>query len=142
MSVQRLTVASSAKRAEAYGNKLGSLSLVIRSKYVIFISLLLVVVIVWGFSGSYSSHNIDNIVHIVALGIDKSDDNSIKVSFQFVNVSSGSGSEGSSGGENSTVVTSIKSSSLNKAINLMNSYIGKELNFDTAKIVIIFQQTI
>lgn len=95
------------------------------------------IVFVWGFSDSYSSHTIDNIVHVVAMGIDKCEDGNenIKVSFQFVNVSSG-GSGESSGGENSTIVTSINTSTLNKAINLMNSYIGKELNFAHCKVLV------
>ena len=106
--------------------------------FKILVSILIIFTLLWGFSASYSSHNIDNIVHVVAIGIDKSEDSNdnIKVSFQFVNVSSSSGSEGSSGGENSTVVTSIKSSSLNKAINLMNSYICKELNFAHCKVIV------
>lgn len=99
--------------------------------------LIVAIFLIWGFSDSYSSHNIDNIVHVVALGIDKSEDGNenIKVSFQFINVSSSSGGD-SSGGENSTVVTSINASSLNKAINLMNSYIGKELNFSHCKVLV------
>lgn len=95
----------------------------------------LTVFLLWSFSDSYSSHTIDNIVHVVAIGIDKSqDDNNMKVSFQFVNTSSSS--QGSSEGEASTVVTSINTSTLNKAINLMNSYIGKELNFSHCKVVV------
>jgi predicted outer membrane repeat protein len=93
--------------------------------------------ILWGFSDSYSSHTIENIVHIVAIGIDKCIDNNenMKVSFQFVNISSG-GNGDSSGEGSSTVVTSINASSLNKAINLMNSYIGKELNFSHCKVIV------
>lgn len=102
-----------------------------------FLTLALIVALLWGFSDSYSSHTIDNIVHVVAIGIDKCEDGNenMKVSFQFVNVSSSSG-EGSSSSENSTVVTSINTSSLNKAINLMNSYIGKELNFSHCKVLV------
>ena len=103
----------------------------------IVLIILVIIILVWGFSDSYSSHTIDNIVHVVAMGIDKCEDGNenMKVSFQFVNVSSG-GSGDSSGGENSTVVTSINTSSLNKAINLMNSYIGKELNFAHCKVLV------
>lgn len=98
-----------------------------------------IIAFIWGFSDSYSSHNIDNIVHVVAIGIDKSSDvqNNMKVSFQFVNISSSS--EGSSGGDSSTVVTSINTTTLNKAINLMNSYIGKELNFSHCKVIVFSQ---
>ena len=109
----------------------------ISKTFKIILIIIVVIVLIWGFSDSYSSHTIDNIVHIVAMGIDKCDDGNenMKVSFEFVNVSSG-GSGDSSGGENSTVVTSINASSLNKAINLMNSYIGKELNFAHCKILV------
>lgn len=103
----------------------------------IILILVAIIAVVWGFSDSYSSHTIDNIVHVVAIGIDKCDDeqeNNMKVSFQFVNMSSGS--EGSSGGEASTVVTSINTTTINKAINLMNSYIGKELNFSHCKVIV------
>ena len=91
------------------------------------LSILIIIIIIWGFSDSYSSRNIDNIVHVVAIGVDKSEDekNNIKLSFQFINMSGGSGSESSSSGEVSTIVTSINASTVNKAINLMNSYIGK-----------------
>lgn len=102
---------------------------------IIFI-IVVIVVFIWGFSDSYKAHTIDNIVHVVAIGVDKCDDgqNNMKVSFQFVNMSS-SGKE-SSGGEASTVVTSISTTTINKAINLMNSYIGKELNFSHCKVIV------
>lgn len=103
----------------------------LKSTFVISLAFFLL----WSFSDSYSSHTIDNIVHVVAIGIDKSqDDNNMKVSFQFVNTPSSS--QGSSEGETSTVVTSINTSTLNKAINLMNSYIGKELNFSHCKVIV------
>lgn len=102
---------------------------------IIFI-IIVIVVFIWGFSDSYKAHTIDNIVHVVAIGIDKCNNgqNNMKVSFQFVNMSS-SGKD-SSGGETSTVVTSISTTTINKAINLMNSYIGKELNFSHCKVIV------
>lgn len=106
----------------------------------ILLSIAIIIVAIWGFSDSYSSHNIDNIVHVVAIGIDKCKDevNNMKVSFQFVNVSGSSDS--SSGGETSTVVTSINTTSINKGINLMNSYIGKELNFSHCKVIVFSEE--
>ena len=104
------------------------------------LAIAIIITIVWGFSDSYSSHSLDNIVHVVAIGVDKSSDeeNNLKVSFQFVNMSSGG--EGSSGGEASTIVTSISSTTINKAINLMNSYIGKELNFAHCKVIVFSEE--
>lgn len=106
----------------------------------IIFMIVVVIAFIWGFSDSYSSHNIDNIAHVVALGIDKSNDtqNNMKVSFQFVNMSSSG--ESSSGGKSSTVVTSINTTTLNKAINLMNSYIGKELNFSHCKVIVFSEE--
>ena len=103
---------------------------------IFFLIFFSIIAVIWGFSDSYSSHTIDTIVHVVAIGIDKCNDleNNMKVSFQFVNMSSGS--ESSSGGEARTVVTSINSTTINKAINLMNSYIGKELNFSHCKVIV------
>lgn len=108
----------------------------ISKSFKILSSIAIIIAIIWGFSDSYSSHTLDNIVHVVAIGVDKCSDgeNTIKVSFQFVNMSSGG--EGSSGGEASTIVTSINSTTINKAINLMNSYIGKELNFSHCKVIV------
>ena len=105
----------------------------------IFLIITTIIAFIWGFSDSYSSHTLDNIVHVVAIGIDKvHDDNNMKVSFQFVNMSSGG--DGSSIGEASTVVTSINTSTINKAINLMNSYIGKELNFSHCKVIVFSEE--
>jgi len=108
-----------------------------------FLSILGIIIIIWGFSDSYSSRNIDNIVHVVAIGVDKSENaqNNVKLSFQFINMSGGSsGSEASSSGETSTIVTSINAPTVNKAINLMNSYIGKELNFSHCKVIVFSEE--
>lgn len=102
--------------------------------------IVIVVVVLCAFSNSYISHTIDNIVHVVAIGVDKCDDNknNMKVSFQFVDVSSVG--ENSSGEGESTIITSINSTTINKAINLMNSYIGKQLNFSHCKIIVISEE--
>ena len=111
--------------------------------YKVLKILLIITIIIFfisGFSDSYSSHTIDNIVHVVAIGIDKCDDgqNNMKVSFQFINMSGGN--ESSSGGETSTIITSINATTINKAINLMNSYIGKELNFSHCKVLVFSKE--
>ena len=104
------------------------------------IVITIIVTIFCGFSDSYVSHTIDNIVHVVAIGIDTSDDdeNNMKVSFQFVDVSSVG--EDSSGEGESTIMTSINATTINKAINLMNSYIGKQLNFSHCKVIVISEE--
>ncbi len=101
----------------------------------IVLLLALIIFTFWGFSSSYSSHNIDNIVHVVAIGIDKSDNeqHNMKVSFQFLKNSTLGESSSS---ETSSIVTSINANTFNHAISLMNSYIGKELNFSHCKVIV------
>lgn len=102
----------------------------------IVLLLALIIFTFWGFSSSYSSHNIDNIVHVVAIGIDKSDNeqHNMKVSFQFLKNSTLG--ESSSSETSSSIVTSINANTFNHAISLMNSYIGKELNFSHCKVIV------
>ena len=52
--------------------------------------LMLIIIFIAAFSSSYSSLNIDNLAFVVAIGIDKSDTDNIKVTFEFVSVSSNS----------------------------------------------------
>ena len=50
--------------------------------------LIVLVIFMYGFSGSYSSRTIDNVIFVVGLAIDVADDNeNLKVSFGFTNMS-------------------------------------------------------
>ena len=101
------------------------------TKIVIVITLL---IFMFGFSNSYSSHNIDNLAFVIALGIDSTETNNIKVSFQFTNNSSFSDNSSSSEGE--IITESVEASSIDTAINIMNTYIGKQLSLAHCKAVV------
>ena len=95
----------------------------------------------WGFSVSYSASNIDNIAHITAIAIDKSTDTSsgLKVSFQFVDVSSsGGGSENSS--DSSVIIIGVISNTISNAISQLNAYIGKEVNLSHCRNIIFSRE--
>lgn len=129
-----------------------------------FIKLIIIFIIlsifIYAFSSSYVSHNITNLAYVVAIGLDVIDDNSInnnsnssdisnstsykninkiKVSFQFINTSA-LGKQGASSGESTSVVNSVESSSISTAINMMNSYIGKELNLSHCKVIVFSEK--
>lgn len=62
----------------------------------------------------------------------------MKVSFQFVRNSALS--QDSSSGDTEPIINSVESSSIESAINLMNIYIGKELNLSHCKVIVFSEE--
>ena len=92
------------------------------------------------FSTSYVHSNIGNIAYVLALGIDVGEKSKLKVSAQFSKTAvftpgSGSSSEDS----NSMVLVSGEADSLFSGLNLLNSYIGKEINLSHCSVIIFSQ---
>lgn len=103
----------------------------------IFIIVVLIVLI-FAFSSSYTSLSIDNLAFVVAIGIDSSSNNKYKITFQFVNVSSLS--ENGTTDQSPTIVHSVEASSIGTAINLMDTFIERELNLSHCKQVVISEE--
>lgn len=99
---------------------------------------ILVVLFVMAFSSSYLSLSIDNLAYVLVIGIDKGKDNNLEVSFQFSTASKAS--ETGSTEKVPTVMDSLEAPSLSTAINLMNSYMGKELNLSHCKVIIFSEE--
>lgn len=98
----------------------------------IFIVILIIFFLV-AFSSSYKSLSIDNLAIVVAMGIDTSANNTFKISFQFTNASSVS--ESGSSEQAPSKIYSVEASSISSGINLMNSYVGKEINLSHCKLI-------
>ena len=98
----------------------------------LFILIIMIIFLV-AFSGSYSALSIDNLSTVVAIAIDTSNINKLRMSFQFTNASSVS--ESGSTEQSPSIIYSIDCSSISNGINLMNTYIGKELNLSHCKII-------
>lgn len=101
--------------------------------------IMVIIVFMLAFVPSYTSLNIDNLAYVVAIGIDSGESEKFKISFQFTTGSSGSES-GSSGEKSPLIINSVEASSIDKAINLMNSYMAKELNLSHCKIIIFSEE--
>lgn len=86
----------------------------------------------------YEDNSIENLAYVIALGIDKGEENLLKLSFQFATPSSDSGSSGSSGSDITT--TTVECSSISSGFNLMNSYISKKLNLSHCKVIIFSEE--
>lgn len=90
-------------------------------------------------SGCHSSFNIDNLAYTVAIGLDVGENNKIKVSFQLSvpgSESSGSGSAQS----DSSIVNTIECSSIDAGINILNTYLSKEVNLSHCKVIVFSEE--
>ncbi len=99
-----------------------------------FFIIILIIAFLIAFSSSYLSLGIDNLAYVLAIGIDKGSDNNLQVSFQFSTTSKTTESGASE--KTPTVIDSVEAPSLSTAFNLMNSYMGKELNLSHCKVII------
>ena len=95
--------------------------------------ILLILMLLLAFSKSYSTLNVDNLSVVVAMGIDTSDKNRMQISFQFTNASSVS--ESGSSEQSPSIIYTVDASSISSGINLINTYIGKEVNLSHCKVI-------
>ena len=103
--------------------------------------LILFIIFANGFSAAYTSRKLGNIAYVLALGIDVGEKAKMKVSAQFTKSSSLTPGGGSSGDESSNIVlVSGEADSIYSALNLLNSYIGKEINLSHCALFIISKE--
>lgn len=107
----------------------------------IVISLILLVIFANGFSAAYTSRKIDNLAYVLALGIDVGEKSKMKVSAQFTKSASVSPGSGTSAEDiENIVLVSGEADSIFSAINLLNSYIGKEINLSHCSLIIFSEE--
>ena len=99
--------------------------------------LILLIVFASAFSSSYTSHNMSNLAYVLALGIDVGENAKMKVSAQFTNSDSFSPSSSSSDEASSIFLVSSEANSIYSCLNLINTYIGKEINLSHCSVVIV-----
>lgn len=105
---------------------------------IIFVAISIAVLLL-AFSSSYTSSNIDNLAFVIAIAIDNgSKDNTIQVSFQIGKPSSIS--ESGSSENDTSIINTVESNSISSAINLLDSYIGKEVNLSHCKLIIFSEE--
>ena len=103
--------------------------------------LILFVIFANGFSAAYTSRKLGNIAYVLALGIDVGEKAKIKISAQFTKSASISPGNGSSGEDASNIVlVSGEADSIFSALNLLNSYIGKEINLSHCALYIFSEE--
>ena len=103
-----------------------------------YIALFLILSIsLFSLSGCYghSVYNIDHLAYAVAIGIDTGKLNRLRISFQ-LSIPGGSSEGGGSSQSDNTVINTIECSSIDSGINLLNSYISKEVNLSHCKVIV------
>lgn len=98
--------------------------------------LVLIIIFITNFSASYNSLNLGNSAFVIALGIDKSTSNNLKVTFEFISTSP----SGESVSETTPVLNSVDCSSITNGINIMNAYLGKKVNLTHCKLIIFSEE--
>ena len=107
----------------------------------IIVFSILLVIFINGFSASYTSRKIGNLAYVLALGIDVGEKAKLKVSAQFTKSASVSPGSGTSAEDiDNIVLISGEADSIFSAINLLNSYIGKEINLSHCSIIIFSEE--
>ena len=100
--------------------------------------IILIIVFIIAFSSSYLSLSIDNLAYVLVIGIDKGKDNNLEVSFQFSTTTKTT--ESGSTEKTPTVMDTVTAPSLSTAINLMDGYMGRELNLSHCKVIIFSEE--
>lgn len=107
----------------------------------LIVFVLLLCIFINGFSSTYVSHNMMNLAYVMALGIDVGENAKLKISAQFTKSAIFSSSSGSSPEDSSSIVlVSGEADSIFSGINLLNTYIGKELNLAHCNAVIFSEE--
>ena len=81
--------------------------------------------------------SIYNLAYVLAIAIDTSTDNKLEVSFQF---STSLSPESGSNNKPSTIINTVTASSLSNATNLINGYLGKQINMSHCKVIIFSEE--
>lgn len=103
-------------------------------KYVFIILILLFSLVC--LSGCYDSRGIETLAYVVALGIDKGENNTIRLTLQFAVPKESDSSSSSSQSSNSTIID-VDCSTIESGISLINSYISKKINLSNCKALVI-----
>lgn len=110
-------------------------------KLIKYIALSIIfIVLVFSFHEYQSVYNIDHLAYVVALGLDVGENNKIKLSFQLSIPGGESGGGTGSSQSDSTIVNSIECSTIDSGINLLNTYISKEVNLSHCKVIVFSEQ--
>ena len=96
-------------------------------------------IFLYAFSASYRAQNIDQLDYAIAVSVDSlPDSDNLEVSFEFTD--SGTYSVNSSSEGSEPIINTVVAPSIASAINIINSYVGKQLNLSHCKVIVFSQE--
>ena len=105
-------------------------------KIIIIIILILSMIFL---SGCYDANSVETLAYAVAIGIDKVQDNVIKLTIQFAVPKTSDSSSGSSQSSSSTIID-VNCSTIDEGLSLINSYISKKINLSHCKAIVFSEE--
>ena len=108
-----------------------------------FILLFIIVVLFLSIYANYSNKEITSLAYVVALGIDKGKNNNLMITVQFssnVNEEQNKSSSSGSSQSSSSSIVSCECETLDSGINLLNSYVSRNINFSHCKMIVISEE--
>lgn len=105
-------------------------------KFKIIFLILILLCSLLCLSGCYDARGLETLAYVVALGIDKSNNDTIRLTLQFAVPTSSDSSSSSSQSSSSTIID-VDCSTIDSGISLINSYISKKVNLSHCKAIVI-----
>lgn len=109
-------------------------------KLKFFLILLILIVCLFTLCGCYDAQGLETLAYAVALGIDKGENNKIRLSLQIAILSNGSSGGSESSQSESSTITTVDCASIDSGLALINSYISKKINLSHCKAIIISEE--
>lgn len=107
-----------------------------------FLVLFILIILIFNLTGCYDAKRIEEFAYVVAIGIDFIDNENIELTLQFAQTGKSSSSDDSSGSSQSSgsTITSVKCSSINSGVSLINGHISKKVSLSHCKEVIFSEK--
>lgn len=102
------------------------------------ILLLIITILLFTLTGCYDSDGIEDFYYIVALGIDKSDNNQISLSIQIAKTSSSS--DGATSQSSEYKIYTVECDSINSGISILNNYLNKKINLSHCSVIVLSEE--
>lgn len=104
------------------------------------ILLILIISILFSFTGCYNTTGIDRQYFVVSFGIDSAENNLIKFSLQIPSSSSENSSSSGSAQASNYQIYSVEGETIDECISILNNYLNKKLNFSHCSALILSEE--
>jgi len=95
-------------------------------------------------SGCFDSREIDSLAYVMAIGLDRGECNFLEITLQIALPTQIAGGGGMGGNkslkEESFIITTMEANTIYSGLNMVNTYISKELNFSHAKLMVFSEE--